>query len=95
LPEVVAAVHGQTEILMDGGIRRGADIVKALCLGARAVLCGRAYAYGLAAAGEPGVNRAIEILRADVDRTLRLLGCPSVSDLDRSYINVPKSWDAN
>jgi len=95
LPEVVAAVHGQTEILLDGGIRRGADIVKALSLGARAVLCGRAYAYGLAAAGEAGINRAIEILRADLDRTLHLLGCASVADLDRSYVNVPKSWDAN
>jgi L-lactate dehydrogenase (cytochrome) len=80
---------------MDGGIRRGTDIVKALCLGARAVLCGRAYAYGLAAAGETGVNRAIEILRTDLDRTLRLLGCVSVSELDRSYVNVPQSWDAN
>jgi L-lactate dehydrogenase (cytochrome) len=95
LPEVVQAVHGQTEILLDGGIRRGADIVKALSLGARAVLCGRAYAYGLAAAGEAGVNRAIEILRADLDRTLRLLGCSSVAELDRSYVNVPKFWDAN
>lgn len=94
LPEVVKAVNGQTEILMDGGIRRGADIVKALCLGARAVLCGRAYAYGLAAAGETGVYRAIEILRADLDRTLRLLGCASVAELDRSYVNVPQSWDA-
>lgn len=95
LPEVVRAVGGQTEILMDGGIRRGTDIVKALCLGARAVLCGRAYAYGLAAAGEDGVNRAIEILRADLERTLRLLGCPSVTELDRSYVSVPPSWDSN
>jgi isopentenyl diphosphate isomerase/L-lactate dehydrogenase-like FMN-dependent dehydrogenase len=95
LPEVVKAVGGQTEILMDGGIRRGSDIAKALCLGARAVLCGRAYAYGLAAAGEAGVNRAIKILRTDLDRTLRLLGCPSVSALDRSYVNIPRSWDAN
>ncbi len=93
LPEVVKAVNGQTDILMDGGIRRGTDIVKALCLGARAVLCGRAYAYGLAAAGEAGVHRAIEILRADLDRTLRLLGCASVAQLDGSYVNVPKSWD--
>ncbi len=92
LPEVVAAVQGQVEVLMDGGIRRGTDIVKALCLGARAVLCGRAYAYGLAASGEAGVARAIEILRADLDRTLRLLGCPSVAALDRSYVSVPKSW---
>jgi isopentenyl diphosphate isomerase/L-lactate dehydrogenase-like FMN-dependent dehydrogenase len=95
LPEVAKAVNGQTEILMDGGIRRGTDIVKALCLGARAVLCGRAYAYGLAAAGEAGVNRAIEILRTDLDRTLRLLGCESVGELDRSYINLPANWDAH
>jgi L-lactate dehydrogenase (cytochrome) len=92
LPEVVEAVNGRIEVLMDGGIRRGTDIVKALCLGAGAVLCGRAYAYGLAAAGEAGVERAIEILRTDLDRTLRLLGCPSVADLDRSYVNVPQSW---
>ena len=93
LPEVVKAVNGQVEVLMDGGIRRGTDIVKAICLGARAVLCGRAYAYGLAAAGEAGVERAIEILRTDVERTLRLLGCPSITALDRSYVNVPKSWE--
>ena len=92
LPEVVAAVGGQTEVLMDGGIRRGRDIVKAICLGARAVLVGRAYAYGLAAAGHPGVLRALEILRADVERTLRLLGCPSVSTLDSSYVDVPQCW---
>jgi L-lactate dehydrogenase (cytochrome) len=92
LPEVVAAVGGQAEVWLDGGVRRGHDIVKAYCLGASMVLCGRAYAYGLAAAGEAGVARAIEILRADVDRTLRLLGCPSVADLDRSYVNVPRDW---
>lgn len=95
LPEIVKAVNGQTEVLMDGGIRRGTEIVKALCLGARAVLCGRAYAYGLAAAGEAGVSRAIEILRTDLDRTLHLLGCPSVAELDRSYVNVPRGWDEN
>jgi L-lactate dehydrogenase (cytochrome) len=92
LPEVVKAVNGQAEVLMDGGIRRGSDIAKAICLGARAVLCGRAYAYGLAAAGEAGVRRAIEILQADVERTLRLLGCSSIASLERSYVNVPKSW---
>ncbi len=92
LPEVVAAVGGQVEVLMDGGIRRGSDIVKAICLGAKAVLCGRAYAYGLAAAGEAGVTRALEILRADVDRTLKLLGCTSIAALDRSYVDVPASW---
>jgi L-lactate dehydrogenase (cytochrome) len=86
LPEIVEAVGGRTEVLMDGGIRRGSDIVKAMCLGARAVLVGRAYAYGLAAAGESGVARALQILRADVERTLRLLGCPSVSELNCSYL---------
>ena len=93
LPEVVAAVNGQVEVLMDGGIRRGTDIVKAICLGARAVLCGRAYAYGLAASGEAGIARAIDILRADLERTLKLLGCPSIAALDRSYVNVSKNWE--
>ena len=92
LPEVVAVVKGQAEVLMDGGVRRGSDIVKAICLGARAVLLGRAYAFGLAAAGKPGVTRALEILRDDVERTLRLLGCPSVSALNSSYLNIPAHW---
>jgi isopentenyl diphosphate isomerase/L-lactate dehydrogenase-like FMN-dependent dehydrogenase len=77
---------------MDGGIRRGSDIVKAICLGARAVLIGRAYAYGLAAAGEAGVTRAMELLREDLERTLRLLGCSSVAELNESYIHVPCDW---
>src|SRR5216683_3288504 len=89
LPEVVAAVNGRVEVLMDGGVRRGTDIVKAICLGARAVLIGRAYAYGLAAAGHAGVTRALEILREDVERTLRLLGCASVGQLDASYLQCP------
>jgi L-lactate dehydrogenase (cytochrome) len=92
LPEIVAAVRGQAEVLMDGGIRRGSDIVKAMCLGARAVLIGRAYAYGLAAAGHAGVTRALEILRTDVERTLLLIGCPSVTALNASYVNTPKEW---
>ncbi|HEX3369340.1 MAG TPA: alpha-hydroxy acid oxidase [Candidatus Cybelea sp.] len=89
LPEVVDAVAGRAEVYLDGGIRRGSDVVKALCLGARAVLIGRAYAYGLGAAGGPGVLRAIEILRSGVVRTLRLLGCHDVSALDRSYVELP------
>jgi L-lactate dehydrogenase (cytochrome) len=93
LPEVVKAVKDQVEVLMDGGVRRGTDVVKAICMGARAVLCGRAYAYALAAAGEAGVTRAIEILRTDVERTLRLLGCASIAALDRSYVNVPAAWE--
>jgi L-lactate dehydrogenase (cytochrome) len=94
LPEVVQAVHGQTEILLDGGVRRGSDIVKALCIGARAVLVGRAYAYGLGAGGEAGVSRAIDILRADVIRTMKLLGCAAIKDLDGSFIDVPSDWTA-
>ena len=86
LPEVVAAVGSRVEVLMDGGIRRGSDVVKAICFGARAVLIGRAYAYALGAAGGPGVARAIEILRTDVVRTLKLLGCASIKELDRSYV---------
>jgi len=93
LPGVVAAVSGRADVLMDGGIRRGSDVVKALCLGARAVLVGRAYAYGLGAAGGPGVARAIDILRGDLVRTLTLLGCPSVRDLDRSYVDAPPEWE--
>lgn len=93
LPEVVAAANGRIEVLMDGGVRRGSDIVKALCLGARAVLVGRAYAYGLAAAGHAGVTRALQILRSDFERTLRLLGCPSVSDLGPEYVTVPTVWN--
>ena len=88
LPEVVAAVNDQAEVLIDSGIRRGSDIVKAICLGARAVLCGRAYAYGLAAGGEAGVTRALDLLRSDLERCLKLLGCPSVSALNKSYVRV-------
>jgi isopentenyl diphosphate isomerase/L-lactate dehydrogenase-like FMN-dependent dehydrogenase len=88
LPEIVAAVKGEIEVLMDGGVRRGSDVIKAICMGARAVLVGRAYAYGLAAGGPAGVARAIDILRSEMERTLKLLGCASISALDRSYVNV-------
>ena len=92
LPEVVASVDDRIEVLLDGGIRRGSDIVKALCLGARTVMVGRAYAYGLGAAGGAGVARAIEILRADLVRTLKLLGCASIAELDQSYVDMPADW---
>lgn len=86
LSAVIDAVQNKAEILIDGGIRRGSDVVKALCMGARAVLCGRAFAYGLAAAGEKGVTCALRILREDIERTLLLLGCSSLEDLSASYI---------
>ena len=92
LPEVIAAANGRVEVLLDGGIRRGSDVVKALCLGARAVLIGRAYAYGLGAGGGAGVTRAIEILRADIVRTLKLLGVASTAALDCSFVETPRDW---
>jgi len=94
LPEVVQAVKGKTEILLDGGIRRGSDIVKALCMGARAVLIGRAYAYGLGAGGQAGVARALGILEADVIRTMKLLGVGAIKDLDATFVEVPSEWTA-
>lgn len=88
LPEVVRAVDGEAEVLLDGGIRRGTDVVKALALGARAVLVGRPYLFGLAAAGEAGVRGVIEVLRAEVDQTMALVGCSSVADIDPSAVHV-------
>ena len=88
LPEIVEEVGERAEVLLDSGIRRGSDIVKAICFGARAVLCGRAYAYGLAAAGEAGVTRSLELLRSDLERCLRLLGCHSASALNESYVSA-------
>jgi L-lactate dehydrogenase (cytochrome) len=92
LPEVVTAVAGRAEVLLDGGIRRGSDVLKALSLGARAVLIGRAHAWALGAAGEAGVARALEILRTDMLRTLKLLGCSTLAELDPSYVDLPPTW---
>jgi L-lactate dehydrogenase (cytochrome) len=92
LPEVLAAAGDRVEVLLDGGIRRGSDVVKALAIGARAVLVGRAYAYGLGASGAKGVAGAIEILRTGIVRTMKLLGCASVGDLDRSLVTIPRDW---
>lgn len=91
LPSVVDAVGDRTEVLFDSGIRRGGDVVKAMALGARAVLVGRAYVWGLAAGGEEGVYDILQSLRRGIDGTLALLGCPSVHDLDRSFVHVP-NW---
>jgi L-lactate dehydrogenase (cytochrome) len=89
LPAVAATIAGEAEIYLDGGIRRGADIVKALALGARACLAGRALAYGLGAAGQAGARRAVDILHAELRTTLGLIGCPSVRDLDPSWVSYP------
>jgi len=92
LPEVVDAVGGRAEVLLDGGVRRGTDVVKALSLGARACMIGRPYLYGLGAAGQAGVERAIGILRAEIDRAQALLGYPSLGDIDRAAVRLPPTW---
>ena len=86
LGEVVDAVGGRTEVLVDSGVRRGSDVIKALAMGARAVMIGRPFLYGLAAAGEAGVERILEVFTDEMTRTLSLLGCPGVTDLDRSWL---------
>lgn len=92
LTDVVDAVNGRAEVLMDGGIRRGADVVKAMALGARACLIGRAGLYGLAAGGEAGVLRAIEILHNEIDVTLTLLGRPDITKVDRSALRPTQEY---
>jgi L-lactate dehydrogenase (cytochrome) len=89
---VADAVGGRIEIICDGGVRRGSDIVKALAAGATAAMAGRAYLYGLGAAGEAGVDQVLEWFRADIVRTMNLLGVPAIPDLNRSLINLPPAW---
>jgi 4-hydroxymandelate oxidase len=86
LPEVVDAVAGRAEVLLDGGVRRGTDVIKALALGARAVLVGRPVVWGLAAAGEQGALRVLELLRAETDLAMALCGCASVADISRDLV---------
>ena len=88
LTEIVDAVGDRAEVILDGGVRRGSDVVKALALGARACMIGRPMLYGLGAAGEAGVERSIEILQNEIDRTLALLGRPTLADLDRSAVRM-------
>lgn len=86
LPEIVAAVGDKMEILLDGGVRRGSDVLKALALGAKAVLIGRPYVWGLALGGQDGVSHMLELLRAEMTKSLQLMGCPSVHDLDSTWL---------
>jgi isopentenyl diphosphate isomerase/L-lactate dehydrogenase-like FMN-dependent dehydrogenase len=88
LPDVLDAVGDQTEVLLDGGIRSGADAVKALALGARAVLIGRPYVMGLAVDGARGVLRVLELMRDDADRTLAFLGCTTLDEVNQSHVYV-------
>jgi isopentenyl diphosphate isomerase/L-lactate dehydrogenase-like FMN-dependent dehydrogenase len=86
LEEVVDAVDGRAEVLLDGGVRRGTDVLKALALGARAVLIGRAMLWGLAVAGEEGVKDVLRLLREEVELGLALLGCASPADVSRAHV---------
>ena len=92
LSDVVSAVGDQVEVYLDGGIRRGADVLRAVALGARAVLIGRPYVAGLAVSGERGVAGVLEMMRAELDLALAMIGARSVADLDRSFVTTPVSW---
>jgi isopentenyl diphosphate isomerase/L-lactate dehydrogenase-like FMN-dependent dehydrogenase len=86
LPEVVERIAGRVPVLLDGGVRRGTDVLKALALGARAVLIGRPYLWGLAAAGETGVRQVLELLRRELELAMALVGCSQVATIDRSLV---------
>lgn len=92
LPAIAAAVGDQVEVLLDGGVRRGSDVVKALALGARAVMIGRAYLWGLAAAGQAGVENVLDILSSGIDSALRALGKSSIHDLTAEDVLVPDGF---
>jgi len=87
LPDIVDRVRGRVPILMDGGVRRGSDVLKALALGAQAVLIGRPYLWGLAADGERGVLRVLDLLRAELELAMALAGCPRIADIDRRIVS--------
>jgi isopentenyl diphosphate isomerase/L-lactate dehydrogenase-like FMN-dependent dehydrogenase len=91
LPVVVEAIDGRCEVLLDSGVRRGVDVLRALALGARAVLVGRAAIYGLAVDGEAGVRRVLELLREEIVLGLQLLGCKSPAEVTRAHVSL-RSW---
>lgn len=93
LARVVGAVGGEVEVYLDGGIRRGADVVKAVAIGAKAAMIGRAWVYGLAAGGRSGIDQVLRLLRQDIDRTMRLAGVRSVAEIDRSLVRIPAEWE--
>ena len=99
LPSILDAVGDRIEVHLDGGIRSGQDVLKALAMGAKGAHIGRAFVYGLGAMGQKGVTRALEIIRRELDITMALCGRKSVEDLDREALLVPKAfageWAAN
>ncbi|MDN5854001.1 MAG: alpha-hydroxy-acid oxidizing protein [Actinomycetia bacterium] len=92
LPRIVDAVGDRVEVLMDSGVRRGTDVLKALAFGAKAVLLGRSYVYPLMAAGEPGVRHILELLHRQTEEGLAFLGAESIKEPDRSFLDIPASW---
>ena len=86
LPEIIDAVGDRAEVILDGGVRRGGHVLKALALGAKACMVGRPYLYGLGAGGEAGVSRSLEILRTEFVRDMALLGCRSIAEIRPSCI---------
>ena len=88
LPEVVEVVGGRVPVLVDGGVRRGTDVLKALALGATAVLIGRPYIWGLAAEGEAGVRHVLSMLRTEFELAMALCGCRGVSEISRALVRV-------
>ena len=93
LPEIVAAVGDQVEVVLDGGVRRGSDVVKACALGADAVLIGRAYLWGLAANGQAGVENVLDIMRGGIDSAVLGLGRGALSELERDDIYMPDDFE--
>jgi L-lactate dehydrogenase (cytochrome) len=93
LPLIADAVGDRLDIILDGGIRSGGDVVKAVALGADATAIGRSWVWGAAAAGQRGVEHVAEIYRTEIEEALMLLGCPDVADLDRSRVDYPAEWD--
>ena len=93
LPAIAAAVGSDIEVLLDGGVRRGADVVKAVALGARAVMIGRAYLWGLAANGQAGVENVLDILRMGIDSSLLGMGVASIHDVRREHLLVPDGFE--
>ncbi len=92
LPRIVDAVGDKIEVLMDSGVRRGTDVLKALALGAKGVLLGRGYVYPLMAAGEPGVRHILDLFHRQIEEGLAFLGAESIHELDRSFLDIPASW---
>jgi len=95
LPEIVAASQGQVEVYLDGGIRRGTDVVKALAMGARAVLLGRPLFYGLALGGDEGVAQMLDVLRDELEATMMHTGRSRIAELDRSLIASMPTLDGS